>query len=250
MKIGGRAHTAAEAEEIARAGFSFAEISLLDARVFHRGELNKLQRIAADYGLSYLVHGPEEGDALNPDTLRRSYLPQIQLLIDCAAELGAPLFTLHFWIDKRFIPAPVIEEKIVLLRQLTDYAHARRVQLCMENLSEQPDDLGPALDAITKLGLTLDIGHGQLLTACNTAHEFASRYPERIRHVHAHDNRGGNSPRDDLHLPIGQGTIDFTAILGRLKSCGFDGTITLEVKPDHLRAGSAILQRIWQEATI
>jgi sugar phosphate isomerase/epimerase len=120
----------------------------------------------------------------------------------------------------------------------------------VENLSEQPADLGTAFGAIAALGLTLDIGHGQLLTARNTAHEFAASYPERIRHVHAHDNCGGGSPRDDLHLPIGQGTIDFTAILGCLKSCGFDGTITLEVKPDHLRAGSAILQRIWQAATI
>jgi sugar phosphate isomerase/epimerase len=250
VKIGGRAHTAADAEEIALAGFTFAEISLLDAHAFHGGELDQLQRIAVTYGLSYLAHGPEEGDALNPDKLRRSYLPQLQRLIDCAAELGAPIFTLHFWIDKRFIPAPVIEKKIVLLSELTDYAHDRRVQLCVENLSEQPSDLGPAFDAIATLGMTLDIGHGQLLTGCNTAHEFTGRYPERIRHVHAHDNRGGNSPQDDLHLPIGQGTIDFTAILGGLKSCGFDGTITLEVKPDHLRAGSAILQRIWQEATI
>ncbi|MBN2106703.1 MAG: sugar phosphate isomerase/epimerase [Deltaproteobacteria bacterium] len=250
MKIGGRAHTAADAEEIARAGFPFAEISLLDAHAFHGGELEQLQAVAAAYGITYLAHGPEEGDALDPDELRRSYLPQIQRLIDCAAELGAPLFTLHFWIDKRFIPAPVIEKKIVLLRELADYAHGRRVQLCVENLSEQPADLAPAFDAIAALGMTLDIGHGQLLTPCNTAHAFAGRYPERIRHVHAHDNRGGNSPSDDLHLPIGQGTIDFTAILGCLKSCGFDGTITLEVKPDHLRAGSAILQRIWQEITL
>ncbi len=250
MKIGGRAHTAADAEEIARAGFPFAEISLLDAHAFYGGELERLQAVAATYGITYLAHGPEEGDALDPDELRRSYLPQIRRLIDCAAELGAPIFTLHFWIDKRFIPAPVIEKKIVLLRELTDYAHGRKVQLCVENLSEQSADLGPAFEAIALLGMTLDIGHGQLLTPCNTAHEFTSRYPERIRHVHAHDNRGGNSPRDDLHLPIGQGTIDFAAILGSLKSCGFDGTITLEVKPDHLRAGSALLQRIWQEATI
>jgi sugar phosphate isomerase/epimerase len=250
VKIGGRAHTAADAEEIARAGFPFAEISLIDDHALHGGELEQLQRIASAYGITYLAHGPEEGDAMDPDELRRSYLPQIRRLIDCAAELGAPIFTLHFWIDKRFIPAPVIEKKIVLLRELTGYAHDRRVQLCVENLSEQPADFGSAFDAIATLGMTLDIGHGQLLSGCNTAHEFAIRYPERIRHVHAHDNRGGNSPRDDLHLPIGQGTIDFPAILGCLKSCGFDGTITLEVKPDYLRAGSAILQRIWQEATI
>jgi len=250
VKIGGRAHTAADAELIALAGFPFAEISLLDAHAFHGGELERLQAIAETHGITYLAHGPEEGDALDPDGLRRMYLPQIRSLIDCASELKVQVFTLHFWIDKRFIPAPVIEKKITLLHELADYAHDRRVQLCVENLSEQAADLGAAFDAIATLGMTLDIGHGQLLADSNTAYEFAGRYPERIRHVHAHDNRGGNSPSDDLHLPIGQGMIDFAAILGCLKLRGFDGTITLEVKPEHLSAGSAILQRIWQEATI
>ena len=250
MKIGGRAHTAADAEAIALAGFPFAEISLLNAHAFHGGQLERLQAIAETHGITYLAHGPEEGDALDPDKLRRTYLPQIRSLIDCAAELGASVFTLHFWIDKRFIPAPVIEKKIVLLHELADYAHGRSVQLCVENLSEQAADLGSAFDAIATLGMTLDVGHGQLLNDSNTAYEFAGRYPERIRHVHAHDNCGGNSPGDDLHLPIGQGIIDFAAILGCLKSRGFDGTITLEVKPEHLVAGSALLQRLWQEATI
>ena len=250
MNIGGRAHTAAEAEAIALAGFPFVEISLLDAHAFHGGELHRLQALAENHGIMYLAHGPEEGDALDPDRLRSGYLPQIRSLIDCAAELNVQVFTLHFWIDKRFIPEPVIEKKIVLLHELADYAHGRRVQLCVENLSEQAADLGAAFEEIATLGMTLDIGHGQLLSGCNTAYEFASRYPGRIRHVHAHDNRGGNSPGDDLHLPIGQGVIDFAAILQCLKLRGFDGTITLEVKPEHLATGSAILQRIWREATI
>jgi sugar phosphate isomerase/epimerase len=250
VKIGGRAHSAAEAEAIALAGFPFAEISLLDAHAFHGGQLERLQAIAETHGIMYLAHGPEEGDALDPDKLRRAYLPQIRSLIDCAAELEVQVFTLHFWIDKRFIPEPVIEKKIALLHELADYARSRRVQLCVENLSEQAADLSAAFEAIAALAMTLDIGHGQLLTDSNTAYEFAGRYPGRIRHVHAHDNRGGNTPGHDLHLPIGQGSIDFAAILGCLKSRGFDGTITLEVKPEHLQAGSAILQRIWQEATI
>ena len=53
---------------------------------------------------------------------------------------------------------------------------------------------------------------------------------KRIRHVHLHDKWGGQSQDDDLHLPIGDGTVDFRAIVASLMSTGCDGTITLEVK--------------------
>ena len=53
---------------------------------------------------------------------------------------------------------------------------------------------------------------------------------KRIRHFHLHDNWGGQSQDDDLHLPIGDGTLDFRAIVASLMSTGYDGTITLEVK--------------------
>jgi sugar phosphate isomerase/epimerase len=250
VKIGGRAHTLAEAEEIGRAGFPFAEISLLDPREFRSGGFAGLQRIARDYAITYLVHGPEEGDAWDPGELQRAYLPQIRSLIDCAAELQAPVFTLHFWLDPRFIPGPVRDEKIKLLQDLAGYADDRGVQLCIENLSEQARDFAPAFAASAALGMTLDIGHGQLLADRNTAYEFADQHLERIRHVHAHDNCGGNSPRDDLHLPIGAGLIDFAALLGCLKARGYDGTITLEVKQGDLVESSKIFERLWRQATI
>jgi hypothetical protein len=47
-----------------------------------------------------------------------------------------------------------------------------------------------------------------------------------------HDNRGGQSQADDLHLPIGVGTVDFAAILASLVRAGYDGTMTLEVEPE------------------
>src|SRR5256885_13290799 len=50
-------------------------------------------------------------------------------------------------------------------------------------------------------------------------------------HVHLHDNRGGNL---DLHLPLGAGNINLAASMSALRSCGYDGTITLEVFTDDL----------------
>jgi sugar phosphate isomerase/epimerase len=44
--------------------------------------------------------------------------------------------------------------------------------------------------------------------------------------VHLSDNFG---KREDLHLPLGAGAIDWRNIISMLKNSGYDGTITLEV---------------------
>lgn len=53
-----------------------------------------------------------------------------------------------------------------------------------------------------------------------------------VRHIHLHDNLGGQSQIDDLHLPIGDGTVDLKGILTSLMIADYDGTMTLEVKPE------------------
>lgn len=51
-----------------------------------------------------------------------------------------------------------------------------------------------------------------------------------------HDNRGGQSQDDDLQLPMGDGTVDFRAIMTSLIKTGYDGTVTLGVKPEFQEA--------------
>jgi sugar phosphate isomerase/epimerase len=245
MLVGGRAHSIRDVVEIAKAGFPFAEISIIDRGLFY-DVLEQLKSIRAAYGLSYLAHGPEEGNAREPDVLRRDYLPQVRTLLDCARELSIGLFTIHFWIDRRFIGPEIMRDKLQLLSDMVFYAAQQGITLCIENLSERFSDFAGAFEEIAPLGMTLDIGHGALITEKNTAYEFTECCFERIRHVHIHDNRGGNSPRDDLHLPLGAGTIDFAPILNGLKQRGFDRTITIEVRPEHLAGSSTTLQQLWE----
>jgi sugar phosphate isomerase/epimerase len=234
--------------QIAEAGLAFAEISICEPEVFRRHELGALQNIRDRYGLYYLVHGPEEGDAWNPRTLRADLLPRVHSILDCAGMVGAQIITIHFWLDARFISRSIIEEKIPILREMADRACARGLQLCIENLSEQPADFVPVFNAIATLGMTLDIGHAQLLTEVNQAHGFVRACPARIRHVHVHDNCGGNDPSDDLHLPPGDGTIDFKTVLGELRHAGYDHTVTLEVAPRYLPQSRDTLRRFWDAA--
>jgi sugar phosphate isomerase/epimerase len=105
--------------------------------------------------------------------------------------------------------------------------------------------LGELLDPVPELGLHLDIGHANLRVPQNTTEEILAAYGSRLRHVHLHDNRGGN---DDLHLPLGAGNVDFQRAIRALKKCGYDGTITLEVfTPDrrYLEYSRDLLRQRW-----
>jgi len=81
----------------------------------------------------------------------------------------------------------------------------------------------------------LDLGHGQLLSKEHTGLDFMASCPDRIKHIHLHDNRGGISHNDDLHLPVGDGVIDFENIFKMLKSINYKGTITLELRPSEIK---------------
>jgi sugar phosphate isomerase/epimerase len=230
MLIGGRAHSLEEAARVGEARFDFAEINLLHPHQTFQ-ETPSLIRLKDQYNLFYLVHGPEEGSPFDCARLRASLLPQIKALVAFASELDARLITAHFWLDGRYIEPSVLNEKLAILEEMLMLARERQITFCLENLSERACDFEPAFRRLSDLGMTLDIGHGELLSPENTAYSFIQEFPDRIRHIHIHDNRGGNTPSDDLHLPLGEGSINFPPILSALLKSGYNGTITLEVPP-------------------
>jgi len=135
MKIGGRAHNIEQAEQIAKMGFPFVEISVIDPLKFCKEELESLKKIKEEYSVFYLAHGPEEGNAWEPEVLKKELLPKLKSIIDCLQELSIELFTIHFWMDKRFIDESVIKDKLLLLKEITAYASDKGITLCIENLS-------------------------------------------------------------------------------------------------------------------
>ena len=231
MLIGGRAHSLAEADYVGEAQFDFAEINLPN---HHHAiqDIPALLKLKKKFNFFLLVHGPEEGNPFDCHELRSALLPQIRVLVEFAAALDARLITLHFWLDQRFIDKSILEEKLTILETLMNLAEKKGLKLCLENLSERPSDFEQAFRLFPGLGLTLDIGHSELLSSGNTSYSFIERYPERISHVHIHDNHGGTTPEDDLHLPLGEGSIAFQPILSALCRSGYNKTITLEVAPD------------------
>jgi sugar phosphate isomerase/epimerase len=169
-------------------------------------------------------------------------------LLDMAPALGITLYTQHLWLDPRFVAPEIIAGKLDLLEGWQERARRAGVTLCLENMSEQPSDFAPAFQRTWDLGMTLDVGHGQILSRSNTSFGFAAQFGDRIRHLHLHDNHGGGGVQDDLHLPIGQGCVDFAGILAALRAAGYRGGFSLEVGLEHVVAGREVLRRIWERA--
>jgi sugar phosphate isomerase/epimerase len=163
------------------------------------------------------------------------YLPKVLELFPIMQSLSMSLLTIHLWLDRRFVKKNALESKLDILRRMVEKAAECSITVCIENLSEEAVDLEPAFKEIPSLMMTLDLGHGELLCERNRSLGFIERFPGRVKHVHLHDNRGGNSHTDDLHLPPGEGVIDFKELLEALSRIGYDRTVTLELKPHEIR---------------
>jgi len=243
LALGGTARGPEDVAMLHDLGLDFAEISLKDMSNFKR-DIPDFIKLRSKTNLFYLCHGPNEGDPNHTTYLREHYFPSILEILDIMPRLDMSLLTLHLWVDHRFVKAPVIDLKIDLLWEIIDMARERNITICLENLSENHKDLDRIFKQLSQLYLTLDIAHAQLLSPKTTAFDLIMAYPHRIRHLHLHDNTGGNSVEDDLHLPVGEGNVDFYGILGALKEAGYTGTATLELKPEEIKRCLAFVRKL------
>ena len=234
IHLGGTARSSDDVIRLNELGLRFAEIPIIKPGQFlpRIGDYNALRE---ELGIYYLCHGPREGDPNNTDTLENTYLPKLMHILSIMPQMKMRLLTIHLWLDPRFVAPEVIAYKIGFLKRVLQRAGDSDITLCIENLSENAEHMAPIFDALPSLNLTLDLGHAQLLWDQNTSFGFIEKFPDRIRHIHLHDNLGGDSNTDDLHLPVGKGAVDFEGIFRKLNQIGYDGTMTLELKPAEIK---------------
>ena len=79
------------------------------------------------------------------------------------------------------------------------------------------------MDEVPGLALHLDFGHTNF--GKDNYSVFCKKLGHSIRHVHFSDNRG----REDNHMPLGVGSINWKNAVKSLKAIDYDGPITLEV---------------------
>lgn len=129
-------------------------------------------------------------------------------------------------------PEQVSARRAALADSLTTLAaHARgtTVVLCVENM---PPGVHPGSRMDDLAGLVAELGQPEVALALDTGHAHISAdTPSEtraagalLRTTHVHDNDG----RQDIHLPPGLGTVDWTSWREALDAIDYHGPIMLE----------------------
>ena len=99
--------------------------------------------------------------------------------------------------------------------------------VALENVMEpQPQLLADIARQVDdpRLGLCLDIGHANTFVSQTPPVEWVEPMAPWLRHVHLHDNVG----REDLHDPLGRGSILMEQVLDAILELCPAATFTLE----------------------
>ena len=245
-----------EIEWIAEMGFDFVDLTLEPPAASAREiDLEAVRSTLQDHNLQIVGHTAYYLPLCSPfPSLRRAAVDELKVCLEAFARLGATWMNLHpdrqapFYSRKE-----VIELNLMTIRDLMATARNLGVGLMIENLPEGFNtvrQLSDLLNPIPELGLHLDIGHANLRVENNTTDDLLATFGKRLKHVHWHDNKGGTA---DLHLPLGSGNIDTDHYIRSLQSCGYDGTITLEVftaDRHYLQYSRELLREKWDEMSV
>jgi sugar phosphate isomerase/epimerase len=228
-----------EVEAVARSGFDYLEIAMDPPQAHH----STIKQLGSDllkaldrFNLGVVCHLPtfiSTGDLT--EGLRDASLKEMLSSLEVAARLQSLKVVLHpSYVSGLggFVMEKVKENAMKSLEVIVGKAHELGLCLCMENMFPRghwlvkAEDFVEPFEKFPSLYLTLDTGHGHVADSTGQATiAFIEKFEGRIGHVHANDNFG----KEDIHLPIGAGTIDFPAIVKALKKSGYNDTVTLEV---------------------
>jgi len=234
-------------------GFDFLDLTLEPPAAYRgRFEVGEVQKALADSNLGVIGHTAYYLPLASPfESLRHAALEETHWVLEVLAQLKASKMTVHP--DRSIVftmgAKGVLQKNLHTLSEIDELARPLGIQVLIENMDRtfnSVEQIQQALSQRRSLGFHLDVGHANLNAERNRTEEFLQAFFDRLAHVHLSDNFGG---KEDLHLPLGTGNIDWKKIIPMLKSVGYDGTITLEIfSPDrrYLLLSREVLREIWE----
>jgi sugar phosphate isomerase/epimerase len=228
-----------ELEAISGLGFDYLELTMDPPQAHHttiRRQRDAILNNLEKFEMKLVCHLPTFLSTADlTESLRQTSVRETLDSLEVAASLHALKVVLHpsyitglsvFVVDKA--------KKLAVesLAQIVEKADSLGLTLCIENMFPrsnslvQPKDFLEIFDKFPTLKFTLDTGHAHIGSSGDKRTlEFLDKLGDHIAHVHASDNFG----KEDNHLPIGAGTIDFPKIIKGLTAIGYDDTVTFEV---------------------
>ncbi len=228
-----------ELEEINKLGFDYLELAMDPPQAHHkmiRHQKEKLLRALDDFKMGLVCHLPTFVSTADlTESMRKASLNEVLESVEVAADLHALKAVLHpsFIMGMSvFVMDQASQYALKSLEAIVEKADKLGLCLCIENMFPRsnslvtPDDFIEVFERFPTLKMTFDTGHANMGSrGGDRVLDFIERFHDRIEHIHANDNFG----KEDNHIPVGTGTVDFPGVVKALKRIGYDKTITLEV---------------------
>jgi len=175
------------------------------------------------------VEGPTT-IGLVPEETRAMRLPALKRGSDFARLVGVPSITTHVGFIPESPANPLYPGLVDVLKEIADYCGENGQSFWFETGQETPVTLLRTIEDVGRgnLGINLDPANLLMYGKANPvdALDIIGTY---VRGVHAKD---GEYPTDGRRLgvekPLGEGRVNFPALVARLKSLGFAGALTIE----------------------
>lgn len=192
----------------------------------------ELKDVRSAHGLEFAVHAPFAGMniALESDHLLKAMMKRLKESILNAADLESKMWIFHPGLRSAisaFYPGKEWKRNLENCRLLLKFASEHGLKIGIENimgsfvLKNVADFQKFYGELDEELGLVLDTGHANLY---GEVEGFLKAFPDRIVHVHAHDNFG----QTDQHLGIGYGNINWKNFGELFKKTSFNGIVIVE----------------------
>ena len=247
-----------EVAAIAALGFDYLELTLDPPRA-HYSQVDQQKNALRDAldrnRIQLICHMPTFVSLadLTPG-IRKASLDEVLASLETAAALNAEKVVVHpAYITGMgsFVMDQARRYALDSLAAIVGKAAELDLVLCLENMFPRTqfcvgvDDFKDIFERFPSLKLTLDTGHANIGTSKGKRIlEFIETFPERIGHVHVSDNFG----KEDNHLPIGAGNINWPRVLKALRKIDYDDTVTFEIfsaDRDYLKISRKKFLNMW-----
>ena len=247
MKLGVMASlekgASAALEKVHELGLPTCQLSCWDPVHYTASNVRALREASRQYGVEVttlwagytgarvwnFIEGPSTIGLVPPST-RQQRLGELKAGSDFAREAGIPSLTTHVGFLPEWPGDPEYAPTVAALREIAEHCRQHGQQFWFETGQETPITLLRTMQDIgtDNLGVNLDPANLLLYGKANPldALDVIGSY---VRGVHAKD---GDYPTDGRSLgkeqPLGQGRVNFPALIGKLKSLHYQGALTIE----------------------
>ena len=150
--------------------------------------------------------------------------------VDFALRVGVPSITTHVGFIPENPSDPLYAGMLDALRDVVAYCRYRKLTFCFETGQETPTTLLRVIEDLGREGMGINLDPANLLLYGKAnpvdALDIIGKY---VLGVHAKD---GEYPTNGRYLgeekPLGEGRVNFPALVTKLKTLGYTGALTIE----------------------